>query len=107
MFCSYCGRENNERDKFCIGCGACLEKKVVENTVVNKVKDNKSEDLNNNLFNLIKTVLIIGGIIILICFVVAFFSIFLVVKKENKSSIIGVNNYMCYNVCGDINEIYL
>lgn len=83
MFCGNCGRENNSLDKFCAGCGAPLGQttsSVVTEVPVNKKDDNQGNDV---VINIVKWVFRIGGIILGICLLIVFGSIFFVYRTED------------------------
>lgn len=83
MYCSNCGRENNSLDKFCVGCGAPLGQttsSVVTEVPVNKNDDNQGNDV---VINIVKWVFRIGGIILGICLLIVFGSIFFVYRTED------------------------
>lgn len=44
MFCSYCGKENNEKSSFCVYCGKRLEKRINKD-----IEANAQVDTNNNI----------------------------------------------------------
>ena len=83
MFCGNCGRENNSLDKYCAGCGAPLGQttsSVVTEVPVNKNDDNQGNDV---VINIVKWVFRIGGIILGICLLIVFGSIFFVYITED------------------------
>ena len=83
MYCSNCGRENNSLDKFCAGCGAPLGQttsSVVTEVSVNKNDDNQGNDV---VINIVKWIFRIGGIILGICLLIVFGSIFFVYRTED------------------------
>jgi len=83
MYCSNSGRENNSLDKFCAGCGAPLGQttsSVVTEAPVNKNDDNQGNDV---VINIVKWVFRIGGIILGICLLIVFGSIFFVYRTED------------------------
>lgn len=47
MFCPKCGKENKEGVKFCVGCGAELSSKSVEETIVEEEKKVRKESTLN------------------------------------------------------------
>lgn len=104
MFCSNCGRENNGEAKFCAGCGTKIGKvsSFVEHTV-DKYKDN---EVNDRLIRIIKTIFNVGSIIVIICFVIALLCVIFITDDEKKSSNSAYCD-VCYNVGGDLNEIYI
>ena len=103
MYCSNCGRENNSLDKFCAGCGAPLGQttsSVVTEVSVNKNDDNQGNDV---VINIVKWIFRIGGIILGICLLIVFGSIFFVYRTEdvNFSEVKAAKNqYVSYD---DIN----
>lgn len=52
MFCSKCGCQNTNGEKFCKNCGVLLENKEIQNTITNQINPNvKILDINNNSNN--------------------------------------------------------
>ena len=83
MFCTSCGRENKQGNKFCAGCGTPLVENntnVVESTVVNNTPDGKVDELNGTLLKIVKIMFIIGGGLVIICLGIAIFTIFYLAK---------------------------
>lgn len=83
MFCSHCGRENKQGNKFCAGCGAPLvveNTNVVESNVVN-TQESKPDEMNSTLLKVVKIMFIIGGGIAIIGFGIAIFTLFYIVSK--------------------------
>lgn len=49
MFCSKCGCQNINGEKFCKNCGVLLENKEIQNTITNQINENVEVlDINNN-----------------------------------------------------------
>ena len=104
MFCSNCGMENNEKSKFCAGCGTRLGK--VSSFVEQPVDSSKDNEINDRLIRIVKTIFNVGSIIVIICFVIALFCVIFINKEEKKASNSAYCD-VCYNIGGDLNEIYI
>lgn len=69
-FCTKCGKENNDENKFCIGCGASFESNeqkemTVDATVTNEVNNTKKSTLN--LVGMILGIISVSLIVICCC----------------------------------------
>lgn len=96
MYCKNCGRENDSLDKFCAGCGTPLAE-VVSSEDADMPVNRDSDNQNEIFYNIVKWIFIIGGIILVICVLVVFYSIFFVYKTENVD-LSDVNVSTVYNV---------
>lgn len=79
MYCSNCGRKNNDSAKFCAGCGSSLQLTVPQGPMSdtkNKLSEIKAEltEKINNLTKKQKTIIVSAASVVLIIMIVIFSS---------------------------------
>lgn len=87
MFCSHCGRENNQGNSFCVGCGASLSvnnQAIVNSVEYNNARISKNTDTNDIFSNIVKWFFRMGAIILIICLVIVIGSLFFVYNTEHE-----------------------